>query len=589
MKWLKSSLFFLLFVTFHVKAQTAAPCVEEEESSSGLSLWLSLPFIIFLILMSGLFSGLTLGLLGLDLKQLEIVASGNSTDTDYALAIIPIRQKGNFLLCTLLLGNVAVNAALSILLTALSGGVLAFIISTGLIVIFGEIIPQATCSRHALYIGAKTVYIVRVLMLLLSPVAYPVSLVLDYVLGPEFGNMYSNLELKKLIALHKEDDAVELDEITGKILEGALKFTDQKVDSCMTPWDQVFKLNINSRLNFDLLLTICKTGHSRVPVVETVLGQERVVGLLIVKDLILVDPEDEIPISTVLDLFNHKIVRADPEDSLSYMLHEFQTGLSHIAIVREIDNSNAHADPKPVIRGIITLEDIIEVIIQENIVDEFDNYISMRSQAKTDRKFDERKLDFFNYRQRVRGVMSCIEATAVYHHLVKTLKVFTKSGRTLVPERGFKNLLRSTQIVDIKVEKKSEFDLISDGGLVIYRNGQRADFFVLVLEGKVEIFAGRQKFRSEQARWSHFCEGVLESEYDCYQTRRPALDFVPDFTCRVIKDSRLLLINRDEFRACLDKKYDNLEFSQAEDSRPSLSIDVKIDVKENDKANSEPI
>merc|ERR1719499_2366693 len=170
--------------------------------------------------MSGLFSGLTLGLLGLDLKQLEIVASGEGADREYALSIIPVRQSGNFLLCTLLLGNVAVNAALSILLTAISGGILAFIISTALIVIFGEIIPQATCSRHALYIGAKTVYIVRVLMFLLAPLAYPVSLVLDYVLGPEFGNMYSNLELKKLIELHKEDDMVELDAQTGKILEG---------------------------------------------------------------------------------------------------------------------------------------------------------------------------------------------------------------------------------------------------------------------------------------------------------------------------------------------------------------------------------
>jgi len=302
-----------------------------------------------------------------------------------------------------------------------------------------------------------------------------------------------------------------------------------------------------------------------------------VCGLLIVKDLILVDPEDEIPISTVLDLFNHKIVQAYPEDSLSHMLHEFQTGLSHIAIVTEIDNSNANADPKKVIRGIITLEDIIEVIIQENIVDEFDNYISMRSQAKTDRKFDERKLDFFNYRQRVRGVMTSIEATAVYHHLVKTLKVFTNaSGRSAVPDRGFKNLLRSTQVLDIKIQDKSEFDLVDDGGLVLYKSGLKTDYFTLVLEGKVEIYAGRQKFRSEQARWSLFCQGVLDSEHDSYVSRRPAIDFVPDFTCRIIKDSRLLLIHRDEFRSCLENKYDNLDI---EESRPSLS-NTKIDVKE---------
>merc|ERR1719499_1267755 len=530
--------------------------------------------------MSGLFSGLTLGLLGLDLKQLEIVASGEGPDREYALAIIPVRQSGNFLLCTLLLGNVAVNAALSILLTGISGGILAFIISTALIVIFGEIIPQATCSRYALFIGAKTVVIVRVLMLLLSPLAYPVSLVLDYVLGPEFGNMYSNLELKKLIELHKEDDMVELDAQTGKILEGALKFTDQKVGSCMTPWDQVFKLDISDRLNFDVLLTICKTGHSRVPVVQTVLGQERVCGLLIVKDLILVDPEDEIPVSTVLDLFNHNIVRADPQDSLSHMLHEFQTGLSHIAIVREIDNSKDYEDPKPVIRGIITLEDIIEVILQENIVDEFDNYISMRSQAKTSRKFDERKLDFFNYRQRVRGVMSSIEASAVYHHLVKTLKVFTGNTRSAVPERGFKNLLRSSQVLDVKVSDRSEIDFVDDGGLVLYRNGHKTEYFTLILEGKVEIYAGRQKFRSEQARWSLFCDGILDSEHDSFVRRQPAADFVPDFTCRVIKDSRILRISRDQFRACLEKKYDNLDFDEPRPSLSAVSIEIKADTSE---------
>lgn len=56
--------------------------------------------------------------------------------------IIPVRANGNLLLCTLLLGNVAVNALLSIVLANLTSGVVGFILSTAIITLFGEIIPQ---------------------------------------------------------------------------------------------------------------------------------------------------------------------------------------------------------------------------------------------------------------------------------------------------------------------------------------------------------------------------------------------------------------------------------------------------------------
>lgn len=389
--------------------------------------------------------------------------------------------------------------------------------------------------------------------------------------------MYSNLELKKLIELHKADDEVELDAFTGKILEGALNFEKKKVASCMTTWDQVYKIDINARLNFDLLLEICKTGHSRVPVVQTVLNQTRVVGLLCVKDLVLVDPEDEIYVQAVIDIFQHKVVRVKPTDLLSNVLHDFQRGLSHLAIVRDVENDNENEDPRHVIRGIITLEDIIETILQENIVDEFDQYVSMRSRKNTTRKFDADKLEFFNYRQRVRGVMSHVEATAVFHHLIKTLKVFTKD-RASVSDRAFKNLLRSLQVKDIKLDKsKSDVDYVEDGGLVLYRSGHATNYFTLVLEGKVEVLAGRQKFRSEQARWSIFCDGILDSTYSSYVNRQPTIDFVPDFTCRIIKDSRLLIITREQFLACLRGKYDHIENEDEEDEENGATR-IEVDV-----------
>ena len=98
-------------------------------------------------MLSGTFSGLNLGLLGLDVKNLELLTKGpfgsveEETDAKYAIAILPLRKRGNLLLCTILLGNVTVNSALSILIADFTSGVMGLVVSTGIIVIFGEIIP----------------------------------------------------------------------------------------------------------------------------------------------------------------------------------------------------------------------------------------------------------------------------------------------------------------------------------------------------------------------------------------------------------------------------------------------------------------
>ena len=97
--------------------------------------------------MSGLFSGLNLGLLGLDVKNLELLTRGpfgdesEALDAQRAAKILPLRRRGNLLLCTILLGNVSVNSGLSILMGDLTSGLAGLLISTAIITIFGEIIP----------------------------------------------------------------------------------------------------------------------------------------------------------------------------------------------------------------------------------------------------------------------------------------------------------------------------------------------------------------------------------------------------------------------------------------------------------------
>jgi metal transporter CNNM len=85
--------------------------------------------------------------MGLDCNNLELFtlppfeSAEAERDAQFAKRILPVRRRGNHLLCTLLLGNVAVNSLLSILMADITSGLMGFFISTAAIVIFGEIAP----------------------------------------------------------------------------------------------------------------------------------------------------------------------------------------------------------------------------------------------------------------------------------------------------------------------------------------------------------------------------------------------------------------------------------------------------------------
>jgi metal transporter CNNM len=116
-----------------------------------------------------------------DLRVIQ--AAGSPRDRKYADKIIPVRTHGNWLLCTILLGNVLVNSTTTILLDTLISGGFAVAGATLAIVIFGEIIPQAICSRHGLKVGSQTILLTKLFMALTCLVSYPLGKLLDIILG----------------------------------------------------------------------------------------------------------------------------------------------------------------------------------------------------------------------------------------------------------------------------------------------------------------------------------------------------------------------------------------------------------------------
>lgn len=84
---------------------------------------------------------------------------------------------------------------------------------------------QAICSRHGLCVGAKTIYITKLTMLLTFPLSYPISKLLDFLLGEEIGNVYNRERLKELL----KASALFVEAFTRFIIANTLYSCEKKV------------------------------------------------------------------------------------------------------------------------------------------------------------------------------------------------------------------------------------------------------------------------------------------------------------------------------------------------------------------------
>ncbi|KAJ7447234.1 hypothetical protein FB451DRAFT_1290745, partial [Mycena latifolia] len=313
--------------------------------------------IPILVLSSGLFAGLTLGYMSLDETQLNVLSiSGTPNQREYANKIKPIRRNGHLLLVTLLLANMIVNETLPVVADpVLGGGVQSVVVSTVLIVIFAEIIPQSLFTRHGLYLGAKMAGFTKVLIYGLGIISWPVAKLLEFVLGSHHGIIYRRAELKELIAMHSSHatHGGDLRTDTVTIIGATLDLQEKVVRQAMTPISDVFMLSIDSLLDYDLLKQICLTGHSRVPVYEEleINGNKlkKIVGILLVKQCVLLDPKDAIPLRKIP---LNKVPFIPNNEPLLGLLDKFQEGRSHMAIVSRFSVDKAASVKKAVKRGL---------------------------------------------------------------------------------------------------------------------------------------------------------------------------------------------------------------------------------------------
>jgi hypothetical protein len=163
-------------------------------------------------------SGLNLAFFTISKLELQIEAAKNNKQ---ARRVLAMREDSNFLLVTILWGNVAVNVLLALLSGSVLTGIVAFFFSTVVITIFGEIVPQAYFSRHALKFAYLLSPVLRFYQILLFPVAKPTAVVLNKWLGPEAIAYFKEKDIRELIKLHMNASQTEIEKVEG---QGALNF-----------------------------------------------------------------------------------------------------------------------------------------------------------------------------------------------------------------------------------------------------------------------------------------------------------------------------------------------------------------------------
>lgn len=235
--------------------------------------------------------------------------------------------------------------------------------------------------------------IVYFFLLVCFVIAWPISLCLDWILGVEVSGTYSRSELMEIVEINKDREAKFEAEELG-IVRGALKFSETRASSCMTPLDAAYHIDSRSVLDkvrkqapcrlphrppkrvprcliIDtqaLIMELLSKGHSRIPVHRP--GDKAdVFAVLFSDDLIGIGYDKRLPVMKVIDTCNGRA-----------RLHKVKETTSIINCFKYCQKQRVHllvvTDDAGTTVGLLSMEDILEEIVQEEIVDESDPVIN---------------------------------------------------------------------------------------------------------------------------------------------------------------------------------------------------------------------
>ena len=319
--------------------------------------------VVFFLICSAFFSGAETAFLSLSKLRVKQLVKDKP---NIGKGIEKILKEPDQLIGTLLVGNNIVNIAATAVATAIAislfgkqGVFIVTVCMTILLLIFSEITPKTYAAYNALKFSLVAIYPVRFFTVLFHPIVWVISKIshlLLLMMGQKGKSRWSPIteeEIETLIEAGEEEGTFEPRK--GRMLAGIFDLTDLTVEDLMVPVNDIVSIEVSMGLN-EIERVITENVFSRYPVYEKDINN--ILGYIHVKDFFKGKNRPDLAIKDIIrqPLFI-------PETKVVYVqLLDFQKERAHMAfVVDEYGN----------IRGIVTMEDIIEEITGE-IYDESD-------------------------------------------------------------------------------------------------------------------------------------------------------------------------------------------------------------------------
>jgi len=190
--------------------------------------------------------------------------------------------------------------------------------------------------------------------------------------------LYEKKDLLEFLSKQNKQLDNRIPETDLNIAYGAIDFGDKLVQSVMIPRRQIKFVGAGESVGPLLMDELHKSGHSRFPVVKdssTKNATPEIVGTLYLKDVVGHDGSGK-----VKELARKDVYFINEESTLRQALSAFLKTHHHLLVV-----VNSFEE----IAGILSIEDVLEQIVGQPIVDEFDNYEDLRAVAAKQAKQEQ--------------------------------------------------------------------------------------------------------------------------------------------------------------------------------------------------------
>lgn len=347
--------------------------------------------IIILIMFSAYFSATETAFTSVNRIRIKNLA-GNGDKR--AKRVLELTDKYDSLLSTILIGNNIVNILITVIATLLFvelygslGPTIATVVTTVLILIFGEITPKSLAKeipeKTSMGFGGS----IRFVMMIFTPLNFLFG-AWKKLVGKVFKmDAEQGITEEELLTMVEEAETEGgLDEERSELIQNAIEFNGLEAWDILTPRVDVAAIEVDTCKD-DILKLFRDTGFSRIPVYDDDI--DNILGVLNQKDF------HNYIYGTSADIREYvaPVVFIPETMKLPVILKKMQTTKTHMAVV--IDEYGGLA-------GIVTLEDILEELVGE-IYDEHDTVISQEIMPLYDGSYRvkgsanvEKLFDFFD-------------------------------------------------------------------------------------------------------------------------------------------------------------------------------------------------